>query len=180
MPTISAFSHSAAAPPGRVEHQQRRALQDEQHRQRDDDVGHAGDDDQDAVDGAEHQAHDQHERHDEQRELLAGAVHHRGGGDAGQRHHRGDGKVDAAGDDDDGLGRDGEREGQHGADQRAEIAGAVVGLDELGEDEQQREQHEQAGYPALAADEPDHGALTGLPGRSARMPTSCLASRGRP
>ena len=49
-----------------------------------------------------------------------------GGGDAGQRHHRGDRQVDAAGDDDDGLRGDGEGVGQHGAHQRAEIAGAIV------------------------------------------------------
>ncbi len=50
---LQPFGRAAA---GRVEHQQRGALQHEQHGQRHDDVGHAGDDDQDAVERAEHEA----------------------------------------------------------------------------------------------------------------------------
>ena len=38
--------------------------------------------------------------------------------------------------------------GQNRAHQRSEVAGAVVRLDDLGEDEQQREQHEQARIPS--------------------------------
>ena len=42
------------------------------------------------------------------------ALHEGGRDDAGQRHHRADRQVDAAGDDDDGLGDGGEGERQHG------------------------------------------------------------------
>ena len=108
----------------------------------------------------------EHEGDDQDRELLAGAAHQDRGGDAGQRHHRGDREVDAAGDDHDGLGGDRERVGQDGADQRADAARAVVGLNGPGADKQDREQHEQAEDPALAVE------------RTA----SCAApaSRGRP
>jgi hypothetical protein len=160
--------------------EQGRALQDEEGGQRDDDIGHAGDDDQHAVDGAQHQAHGQHERHDEKRVFLAGAVHHRGGGDAGQRHHGADGKIDAAGNDDNRLGGHGKGVRQHRAHQRAEIAAAIAWLDELGDHEQDHEQDNQAGDPALAAEKAAQGVTTGLERTSARMPTSSLAPRGKP
>ena len=107
-------------------------------------------------------------------EGLAGAVHEGGGGDAGQGHHRGNGKVDAAGNDDHRLARDREDEGQRGADQRAEAVGAVVRLDDPGEDEERGEQDRETDDPGLAA---EGGAHAVAPGRGAAAPG---ARRGRP
>ena len=165
---------------GRAEHEQRRALQHEQCRQRHHDIRHARHDDQYAVDRAEHQPHRQHEGHDEQRIFLARAVHHGGRRHAGQRHHRRDGKVDAAGEDDDGLRRDRKGVRQHRAHQRSEIARSVARLDDPGEDEQDDEQDEETDDPAVLAEKAHHGAATEAGCTPASMPTSALASRGRP
>ena len=61
-PLTSSFSHCAAPPPGRVEDQQGGAGPDERHRQRHDDVRHAGDDDERAVDRAEDEAQERGRR----------------------------------------------------------------------------------------------------------------------
>ena len=159
---MSSISHCAAAAAGRFEHQQRRALPDEEHRERHHDVGNARDHDQRAVDRAEQQVRGASTSGTtRRRELLARAVHQDCGGDAGQRHHRGDREVDAAGDDHDGLRRDREGEGQRGADERAEAGRAVVGLDELGDDEQQRRAARTGRAPSPRGGRPHHGARIG-------------------
>ena len=68
-PRTSSRSHATALPPGRVEHEQREARPHERHRQRDDDVGHAGDHDHRAVDGAEEQP-EQEDRGDDEQAAL--------------------------------------------------------------------------------------------------------------
>ena len=73
-----------------------------------------------------------------------------GGRHAGQGHHRADRQVDAAGDDDDGLGDRRERE-RHGPDGEAlELRGAVLGLDEVGQEQDHGEQPEQGQRPGVA------------------------------
>ena len=66
-PTTRSLSQCAAPPPGRLEDEERAAGPHERHRQRDDDVGHPGDDDEAAVDRAEHDAQQEHADHDRDR-----------------------------------------------------------------------------------------------------------------
>ena len=69
------FQPIGGGPARRLEDQESGTLEDEEHRQGYDDVGHAGQDDEAAVEGAQRKAHDEHEGHDEQGVFLAGAVH---------------------------------------------------------------------------------------------------------
>ena len=134
------------------------ALVDEEHGEGHDDVGDAGDDDEEAVEGSEEGALDEDEGHDEEGEFGAGAVHEARGGDAGQRHHRGDREVDAAGDDDDGLGGGGEGVGERGAGERAEVGAAVAGLDQAADQKEDEEEGAEAEDPAFAAEGAGHAA----------------------
>ena len=154
-PDDEVFEPPGGGAPGGIEDKQRGSLPNEQHRQGDDDIGDPGDDDQRTVDGTEDEAEGEHQRNDEDRKLLAGAVHQHRRGNAGERHHRGDRQIDPSGDDHDGLASDGEGEGQRGPRQRSKSCRAVVVLDELGEDEEQAEEHEKPGDPAMTADDPD-------------------------
>ena len=108
---------------GRVQHEQRRAGPHERHRQRDDDVGHAGDHDERAVDRRRGRGPAAARRGRRRREPLALVLHQDGRRDAGEGHDRADRQVDAAGDDDDRLGDRGERDRQR-ADRQALDLGA--------------------------------------------------------
>ena len=125
---------------GGLEDEEGRPFPDEKHGEGYDDIGNPRDHDQCAVDRAEDETESEDERHHEDRELLARAIHQRGGGDAGERHHRGDRQIDAAGNHHDGLSRDGKGEGEGGADERADARRGIVGLDQPREDEEDAEQ----------------------------------------
>ena len=78
VPTISARSQAAAAPPGASSTRSAAPWQTKSIASVTTMSGTRGHDDQDAVERPEREAHQQHERDDEDRGLLAGAVHQRG------------------------------------------------------------------------------------------------------
>ena len=108
------LSHSAEPPPGVLRTRSAQPAQTNDIASVTTMSGHAGDDDQAAVDGAEHEAQEEDADDDGDAELLGLALHQRGRDDARQGHHRADREVDPARDDDDRLGDGGQGERQHG------------------------------------------------------------------
>ena len=171
------------SPARRAEHEQRRAGPHEQHRQRDDDVGHAADDHEGAVHQADEDADEQDEQDDRHGELRRVQEQH-GGEDVHQRDDRSDRQVDAPGDHDDRLPRGGERHRQRGDGQRLQ---PVPRPEDQGEDEEADEDHGQADGPGVAAHAarepvaPAHplGAQLDDDGRVGRLRHATTSSRGR-
>ena len=134
----------------RLEHEQRAAGPHERHRKRHDDVRHAGEDDEAAVDRAEQDADQEDGRRRRATPTASDWPFIRVAEiDAGERHHRPDREVDPARDDDDGLSDRREREGQDGDRESLDAGDAVARLDELREQEQADQEPDQADGPGV-------------------------------
>ena len=139
---------------GALEDEQRHAAPNESSGQCRDNVGNAGEGDDEAVQQSLAGSSDQDEDGERERLAESGVLHQARGEDVRHRDHRADRKVDAAADDDDRLRRGGKRERKSAERQRLNLKRTKIRMDRDCRGHRRDEQERHAEKPAEARQRP--------------------------